>query len=164
MAQLLGPDPNSRTVTLGGGKSAHGRTATVYSDAEATTLADINVYDGTGTPGAAISGSTVTVGADSLLPRFWFEDDLDTLYVRVNGRSGVQTIHADTDARLDAVVGLTAANAVSDVAALTSAAITGGESPTEAEHNALRTDVVAVRTTVNALLASLRAAGLLDEA
>ncbi len=162
MAQLLGPDATSRTVTLGNGRSAHGRTATVYSDSAATTLADINVYDGTGTPGAAISGSTLTVGADSLLPRFWFEDDLDTLYVRVNGRSGVQTIYADIDARLDAAVGLTAGDAVADVGALTSSAATGGDSPTEAEHNAVRTDVAAVRTTVNALLASLRAANLID--
>ncbi len=51
--------------------------------------------------------------------------------------------------------------AVADVAALTSAAATGGDSPTEAEYNALRVDVVAIRTTVNALLASLRSAGLL---
>lgn len=54
------------------------------------------------------------------------------------------------------------AAAVANAAALTSAAATGGEAPTEAEYNALRVDVVAVRTTVNALLASLRTAGLLD--
>ena len=48
--------------------------------------------------------------------------------------------------------------AVADVAAMTQAAITGGESPTEAEFNALRADVAAIRTTVNALLASLRTA------
>lgn len=51
--------------------------------------------------------------------------------------------------------------AVADVAAMTQAAITGGESPTEAEFNALRDDVAAVRTTVNALLASLRAGGVI---
>jgi hypothetical protein len=55
----------------------------------------------------------------------------------------------------------TAAAAVADAAALTSAQISGGESPTEAEHNALQADVAALRTKVNALLASLRAAGLL---
>lgn len=54
------------------------------------------------------------------------------------------------------------AAAVADVAALTSAAATGGDAPTEAEHNAVRADMVAVRTTVNALLASLRTAGLLN--
>jgi hypothetical protein len=42
-------------------------------------------------------------------------------------------------------------------AALTSAAITGGESPTEAEHNALRADVVALRTTVAALVTDITA-------
>ncbi len=51
---------------------------------------------------------------------------------------------------------------VADAAALTSSAATGGDSPTEAEHNALRADVVALRTTVNALLASLRTANLID--
>ena len=48
-----------------------------------------------------------------------------------------------------------------DVAALTQAAITGGESPTEAEFNALRADHAATRTTVNALLAKLKTAGLM---
>lgn len=44
-------------------------------------------------------------------------------------------------------------------AALTSAAITGGESPTEAEHNALQADVAALRTTVAAILTSLKGSG-----
>ena len=48
-----------------------------------------------------------------------------------------------------------------DVAALTQAAITGGESPTEAEFNALRTDHAATRTVLNSLLANLRAAGVI---
>lgn len=52
--------------------------------------------------------------------------------------------------------------AVTDAAALTSAAATGGDAPTEAEYNALRTDVSALRTKLNALLASLRTADLLD--
>jgi hypothetical protein len=51
--------------------------------------------------------------------------------------------------------------AQADVAALTQAAITGGESPTEAEFNALRTDHAATRTVVNALLAKLRTAGII---
>jgi hypothetical protein len=54
------------------------------------------------------------------------------------------------------------AAAVADAAALTSTAASGGDAPTEAEYNALRTDVSNLRTKVNALLASLRAAGLLD--
>ena len=48
-----------------------------------------------------------------------------------------------------------------DVAALTQAAITGGESPTEAEFNALRADHAATRTAVNSLLAKLKTAGLM---
>ncbi len=50
---------------------------------------------------------------------------------------------------------------VANVAALTSSAATGGEPPTEAEYNALRTDVSNVRTTLNNLLTSLRNAGLI---
>lgn len=79
---------------------------------------------------------------------------------------GLATLGADgvvPDAQLPAGVGDFAQGAaVADAAALTSAAITGGESPTEAEHNALRVDVVAIRTTLNALLASLRAANIID--
>jgi hypothetical protein len=51
--------------------------------------------------------------------------------------------------------------AVSDPAALTSAAITGGESPTEAEHNAVRADLVATRTQLIALITSLENAGII---
>lgn len=43
-----------------------------------------------------------------------------------------------------------------DAGALTSAAATGGDAPTEAEYNALRADVVALRTKVNQLLAAMR--------
>lgn len=54
------------------------------------------------------------------------------------------------------------AAARADVAAMTStAAITGGEPPTEAEFNQLRADVVAMRTVVNDLLAKLRTAGVI---
>lgn len=53
------------------------------------------------------------------------------------------------------------AAAQTDVPALTSAAATGGDAPTEAEYNALRTDVVNVRTTLNNLLAKLRTAGVI---
>lgn len=42
-------------------------------------------------------------------------------------------------------------------AALTSAAITGGQDPTEAEHNALQADVAALRGTVAALVTDLTA-------
>lgn len=48
-----------------------------------------------------------------------------------------------------------------DVAALTQAVITGGESPTEAEFNALRADHAATRTVLNSLLAKMRTAGIL---
>lgn len=74
--------------------------------------------------------------------------------------SGGKLATAQVPAALADIAGQAAA--VADLGALTSAQITGGESPTEAEHNALQTDVAAIRTKVNALLASLRTAGLLD--
>lgn len=52
------------------------------------------------------------------------------------------------------------AAAVATAAALTSAAASGGDAPTEAEYNALRTDVSNLRTTVAALQTALRNAGL----
>ncbi|MFI6296852.1 hypothetical protein ACIBEJ_35045 [Nonomuraea sp. NPDC050790] len=55
---------------------------------------------------------------------------------------------------------VTQAAHVATAAALTSAAATGGESPTEAEYNALRTDVSNLRTTVTALQTALRNASL----
>lgn len=62
-------------------------------------------------------------------------------------------------ASLPGGAGGTAANVAAPVA-MTQAAITGGESPTEAEFNALRTDVVNVRATLAAEIAALKAAGL----
>lgn len=179
--ELLGPDASSRTITLGLNQSAHGRTATVYSDSSATSLAAILTYDGTGTPGAAISGSQVTIDANSQLPRFWFPAGSDTLYVRVVGLNGIKTITADVDARLDVLAGMTQAAAVADQgaltasapaaltasapaaltasapSALTSAQITGGEAPTEAEYNQLQADVAALRTTLAAVVVDLAA-------
>lgn len=54
------------------------------------------------------------------------------------------------------------AAAQTDAPALTSAAATGGEPPTEAEYNALRTDVSNLRGVVNSLLAKLRTAEVID--
>ena len=171
MAELLGPDAASRTVDLGGGKSAHGRTATVYSNSAGTTLAAILTWDGTETPGAAISGSQVTVGAGSQLPLFWFPDTYDTLYVRVTGMSGVKTIYADMDRRLDAQPmaqgaavadqGALTASAAGALTAATPAALTAvaaaGATPTDDEFDALLADVTEVRTQVAAAVVDLAA-------
>ena len=108
MARLLGPDANSRLVYIVSGgylRSTAGRTVTMYTDAAATVLASIATYDGTGTPGPVISGSTVTVDSNSLLPRFWFPDGLDTIYAKVNTGGPVTAINADYDARIDAAAG-----------------------------------------------------------
>ena len=70
----------------------------------------------------------------------------------------VYLVNADGTPYLPAT--FTQAAAQTDVGALTQAAITGGESPTEAEFNALRTDHADTRTVVNSLLAKLRTAGI----
>jgi hypothetical protein len=171
--ELLGPDASSRTITLGLGQTAHGRTATVYTDTAATSLATIYTYDGTGTPGAAISGSQVTIDSNSQLPQFWFPSaGVDTLYVRVAGRAGITTITADVDARLDVVAGITQGAAVADQGALTAsaagaltatapAALTAvaaaGATPTDDEFDALLADVTALRTVLAAAVVDLAA-------
>ena len=53
------------------------------------------------------------------------------------------------------------AAARADVGALTSAQISGGESPTQAEHNAVQTDLATMRTAFNDLLAKLRTANVI---
>lgn len=107
MGRLLGPDANARMVYVPGGTSlgsAAGRIATVYTAATGTTLADIRVYDGTDTPGAAITGSQLTVDTNSYLPLFWFPDSVDTVYVEVAGGPRV-ALHADYDTRIDRISG-----------------------------------------------------------
>lgn len=103
MARLLGPDAGSRLVYIPVGTTMHlapGLTATIYSDTAGTVLADILTYDGTTTPGAAIAGSTVTVDTYSQIPRFWYPDGADTVYISVNG-GPAWPANADYDPRLD---------------------------------------------------------------
>lgn len=105
MARLLGPDANGRLVYVaaaGSLRSAAGLTAVVYAATSGATLADIATYDGTGTPGATIDDAELTVDTDSLLPRFWYPDGVDVVYVSVNGGTRV-AVNADYDARLDAI-------------------------------------------------------------
>lgn len=90
----------SRAVFLPNGDPAAGNTGVVYANAAGTVLAGIATYDGTETVGATISGSVVTVDAHGLLPRFWFPDGVDTLYITVNGGPLVP-INADYDRRID---------------------------------------------------------------
>jgi hypothetical protein len=116
-ARLLGPDANGRlvyTITGRALRTAAGLTATVYSAATGSTLADIATYDGTTTPGASISGSLLTVDGDSLLPLFWFPNGIDTVYVSVNGGTRV-AVNADYDARLDTVSSTLARRAAATV-------------------------------------------------
>ncbi len=97
MARLTGPDEPSRPVyTLVGGtwRSAAGLTATIYADADATTLANILTYPG----GSTITGSQVTVDSSSRLPLIQYPDGVDVVYVNVAG-GPVQPIYADLGGR-----------------------------------------------------------------
>lgn len=100
MARLLGPDMGSRAVFLPSGAPAAGKTGVVYANAAGTVLAGIATYNGTGTVGATIPGSVVTVDASGLLPKFWFPDGVDVLWITVNG-GPVVPINADYDPRID---------------------------------------------------------------
>ncbi len=77
-----------------------------------------------------------------------------------SGLATLDTAGKVPTAQLAGSAAASVAAAVADLGALTSAQITGGESPTEAEHNAVQADVAAIRTKVNALLAARRTAGL----
>lgn len=106
VARLLGPDASGRLVYTPSGGSlrvAAGKTAIVYAAASGSTLADIRAYDGTGTPGATISGSTLTVDDDSQLPLFWFPDGADQVWVSVAGGSRT-AVDADNNLRLDGML------------------------------------------------------------
>lgn len=98
MTRLVFPDEGSRLVYVPGSflGTARGRTAVVYTDEAGTTLADVLTADGD-----PVVGSSLTVGADSLLP-LWQgpDDDTDTLYVSVDG-GPVSAVYARTDDRID---------------------------------------------------------------
>lgn len=137
MTRLIFPDEGSRSVYhLGNGgymASSAGLSAVLYTNAAATVLADVRVYDGTQTPGAAYAGSSVPVDEFSRLPVFWGPDAVDTLYAVVGG--GAPTpVYARTDDRIDANAAAIAAlqdpviavtyNADLTVASVTEAGIT----------------------------------------
>jgi hypothetical protein len=101
VTRFIGPDAGTRAVFLPSGAPATNKIGTVYSDAAGTVLADIRVYDGTATPGAAYPGSQVTTDPYGLLPLVWFPDgEVDRLWITVNGGPLV-AIDADYNARLD---------------------------------------------------------------
>lgn len=103
MARLIFPDEGSRLVYRirnSSIASAKNSEATIYEDAEATTLADLRAYNGTETPGGVIAGSVLTTDAYSRLPLFWGPDEVDTVWAVVSG--GPPTpVYARTDDRLD---------------------------------------------------------------
>jgi hypothetical protein len=78
-----------------------------------------------------------------------------------DGRNSLLTDHEllDENRKIQTEFIAAAAN-VATPTAMTQAAITGGEAPTEAEFNALRTDVVNLRASLVAEIAALKAAGL----
>jgi len=101
VARLLGPDENTRLayISTAGStlRSAAGKSAIIYADSAASTLADILTE-----AGGAVSGSTLTIDAYSRFPLFQFPDGVDTVYAVVNGGPTV-ALYARTDDRLDAL-------------------------------------------------------------
>lgn len=101
MTRLIGPDEGSRLIIRIAGTiftARRNRPVTVYSDAEATTLADIRTLDN-----ALIPDSVVHTDTYSMLPLFRFPDGMDTLYVVVDG-GPAWPIYARTDDRLDGLL------------------------------------------------------------
>lgn len=103
MERLLGPDLNSRLAYVpvaGALLSAAGASAVVFANPVGPTLADIQIYNGTSIPAGPVPNSTLTVDSDSLIPRFWFPENTDIVYIEVNG--GTRTpANADYDYRID---------------------------------------------------------------
>lgn len=106
MARIIGPDPVSRVAQRFTSarlwEGLPGKTVTVYLDEAGTELASLAAFNpvSPGTPGAAVDGSKVVIGQDSMVPLFWFPDGVDTVYGRT--RDGyVLKLVADQDARLD---------------------------------------------------------------
>lgn len=105
--RLLGPDLNGRLAYVPAGGSllsAAGLSVVVYASASGSTLADIQIYNGTSTPAGPVPNSTLTVNSDSFIPLFWFPVNTDTVYVEING--GTRTaVNTDYDTRIDRVSG-----------------------------------------------------------
>jgi hypothetical protein len=106
MARLLGPDVSQRlALRLTPGwqvEGLPGRKLTVFADEACTQLADIAGYNALAprVPGAAIAGSVVRAGDDSVIPLFWFPDGVDVVWGRT-GDGVVSRLTADVDYRLD---------------------------------------------------------------
>jgi hypothetical protein len=78
MARSTFPSEGSASRITGGA----GRTIKIYTDAFGVTLADIQT-----TGGVTISGSTVTLDANSNIPQFLGPDGVTTLYARIDNSS-----------------------------------------------------------------------------
>jgi hypothetical protein len=96
----------SRMVYLPAGNPAANLSGIVYTSPSGTVLADILAFQpgNPDVPGAPILGSVVTTNEYGLLPYFWFPENVDRVWISVNG--GPPTpIDADYNARLDKLDG-----------------------------------------------------------
>jgi hypothetical protein len=75
----------ARAAFLPNGLPAAAKLGVVFAGASGSTRADILTYDGTDTPGAAISNSEITADSSGLLPQFWYPDGVDRVWIEVNG-------------------------------------------------------------------------------
>lgn len=113
MARLLGPDPSTRLAlrftAAWQTEGLPGKMLTVCTDEACTEPADIATYqpEAPGVPGAAITGSQVRVGDDSVVPLFWFPDGVDVVWAKTRDDHVLRLV-ADVDARLDAMAAVNA--------------------------------------------------------
>lgn len=91
MVRVLGPDPTSRLVLrVNSGpfvRPAPGRTVRITTDEAGAVTANILAYQpgNPDTPGAAIPDAMVTLDERSMIPLFWFPQDITELFVQVPG-------------------------------------------------------------------------------
>jgi hypothetical protein len=145
VTRLLGPADSERLAvrfsTSGDMESATGLTATVYSDDDGTTLANILTEDGD-----PVTGARVTIGDFSLFPVIQYPDGADTVYVTIaggpltavrargaggGGGSGTVTSVAGVSPDVSGNVALTAANVGADASGAAAAVLVTAEAYTD---------------------------------
>jgi hypothetical protein len=108
MTVFLWPEEGDRLCTLvSSGQPAGSRTAVLYLDAAATQLAAIRVYNGTGTPGALIANSQITLDQYGMQPYYWGPDfptgTQPQLYIVVNSTGPAVALAPQGNPRLTAL-------------------------------------------------------------
>lgn len=131
-----------RTVyTVAGLAKAQGMACTIYANAAGTVTADLAEYnpEDVDTPGAAITGGALVVDAYSNRPAFWDLDNLEVLYITVNG-GPLEPIYPDPQPQIADLVA-----AVATLDADSSAAVADEAEARADADAALAEDIVAAQ-------------------